>query len=654
VRIDWIFGRKTSGSRAGPIARASSHYKAGRLAEAEAELRALLAADAGLHEAQYVLGHVLRDSGRLEEALVSYQKAIALKPDFADAYVAWGNVLNDHGKPDEAAALYLEAIKHDPDAPDAYANLGNSLQYMGQLDRAIICYQQALALDSGHTMAHLNLGNAYGAMNRPDEASACFRKALALDGDFVEARWALAMSQIPAVCMTDEEPALRRAAFAKELGALHAWFNAHRAANGAKAVGSQQPFFLAYHEENNRDLLGQYGGLCVRLMHDWANRQGVAPSARRQGSGKVRVGVVSEYFWNHSVWSAIVKGWFEQIDTSRFELHAFNLGSRQDEETLLAKQYAAGFEEGSRGLRLWAQAILERRPDVLIYPNIGNDPTALKLASLRLAPVQVTSWGHPETTGLPTLDYFLSSQVMEPVGAQQHYTEKLVCLPHLGTYYRPGKTVAADPQLDKLGLDEGLPILLCPGTPFKYAPRYDRMIVDISRRLGRCQILFFEDESRRYLTDKLKQRLEAALAGAGMRFDEHIIFIPWLDRARYYGLMQRADVLLDSVGFSGFNVAMQAIECCLPIVAWDGRFLRGRLASGILKRMDMPHLVARSEHEYAATVARLARDKEFRDRVRAQIIERRPLLFEDAAPVRAMEDFLAGAAAGRAYAERSP
>ena len=617
-------------------------------------LRELLAADAGLHEAQYVLGHVLRDSGRLDEAVASYRRAIALKADFADAYIAWGNVLNDHGKPDEAAALYLEAIKHDPDMPDAYANLGNSLQYMGQLDRAIICYQQALTLDAGHTMAHLNLGNAYGAMNRPDEASACFRKALALDGDFVEARWALAMSQIPAVCMTDEEPALRRAAFAKELGELRAWFGARGAANGARAVGSQQPFFLAYQEENNRDLLGQYGELCAHLMHDWASRQGVAPLTRRQGSGKVRVGVVSEYFWNHSVWSAIVKGWFEQIDTSRFELHAFHLGSRQDEETLFAKQYAASFEEGSRGLRPWAQAILDRRPDVLIYPNIGNDPTALKLASLRLSPVQVTSWGHPETTGLPTLDYFLSSQAMEPVGAQQHYTEKLECLPHLGTYYRPGKTIAVDPQLDKLGLDEGLPILLCPGTPFKYAPRYDRIIVEICRRLGRCQILFFEHESRRYLTDKLKQRLEAAQAGAGMRFNEHIIFVPWLDRARYYGLMQRADVLLDSVGFSGFNVAIQAIECCLPIVAWEGRFLRGRLASGILKRMDMPHLVARSEHEYVTIAARLARDKEYRDVVRTQILERRALLFEDAAPVRAMEDFLAGAAAGRAYAERRP
>jgi predicted O-linked N-acetylglucosamine transferase (SPINDLY family) len=232
---------------------------------------------------------------------------------------------------------------------------------------------------------------------------------------------------------------------------------------------------------------------------------------------------------------------------------------------------------------------------------------------------------------------------MEPAEAQGHYAEKLVCLPHLGTYYRPAHSAAADPRLGDLGIEEGLPLLLCPGTPYKYAPRYDRLIVEISRRLGRCQILFFADDSRRHLTDKLRQRLERALADAGLRFNEHIRFVPWLDRPRYRGLMQRADALLDSVGFSGFNVAMQAIECCLPVVAWDGRFLRGRLASGILKRMAMPQLVARTENEYVAITVRLARDRAYRDLIRAQLLERRALVFEDPTPMRAMEDFLAGA-----------
>jgi predicted O-linked N-acetylglucosamine transferase (SPINDLY family) len=59
--------------------------------------------------------------------------------------------------------------------------------------------------------------------------------------------------------------------------------------------------------------------------------------------------------------------------------------------------------------------------------------------------------------------------------------------------------------------------------------------------------------------------------------------------------MKRADVFLDTIGFSGFNTAMQAAECALPIVTREGRFMRGRLASGMLRSMGMSDLVAADE-----------------------------------------------------------
>ena len=59
------------------------------------------------------------------------------------------------------------------------------------------------------------------------------------------------------------------------------------------------------------------------------------------------------------------------------------------------------------------------------------------LAALWLAPIQCASWGHPDTTGLPTIDYFLSGELMEPPDADEHYTERLVRLPNLAIYYEP-------------------------------------------------------------------------------------------------------------------------------------------------------------------------------------------------------------------------
>jgi predicted O-linked N-acetylglucosamine transferase (SPINDLY family) len=68
--------------------------------------------------------------------------------------------------------------------------------------------------------------------------------------------------------------------------------------------------------------------------------------------------------------------------------------------------------------------------------------------------------------------------------------------------------------------------------------------------------------------------------------------------------------------------------------------MRGRLASGILKRMEMPELVARSEEEYIDLVVRLTSDNSYNQQVRRRIEAKRAVLFNDLAPIRAFEDFL--------------
>ena len=256
--------------------------------------------------------------------------------------------------------------------------------------------------------------------------------------------------------------------------------------------------------------------------------------------------------------------------------------------------------------------------------------------------MQVTTWGHPETSGLPTIDYYLSAQDMEPADGQAHYTERLVTLPHLGCSYQPTRIAPADPGLAELGSASDAPVFVCPGVPFKYAPQHDKVLPRIARALGRCRFVFFRHGSGE-LSNKLRRRLELAFARDGLDFGDFGVFVPWLDRPSFYGLLQRADVLLDTIGFSGFNTAMQAVESALPIVTVEGRFLRGRLASGILKRMGLQELVASSPEEYVAVATRLARDGEYRKGIRRRIEASRHILFDDDAPIRAMETFLAEA-----------
>jgi predicted O-linked N-acetylglucosamine transferase (SPINDLY family) len=282
------------------------------------------------------------------------------------------------------------------------------------------------------------------------------------------------------------------------------------------------------------------------------------------------------------------------------------------------------------------------------------DPMAAKLAALRLAPVQVAAWGHPETTGLPTIDHYLSAELLEPEGAQAHYTEALVRLPNLGCCYEAPAVQRRAPDLAELGIDAGVPLLLCPGVPFKYAPQHDAVLVQIAQHLGRCQLIFFTHRLRA-CSEQLQRRLAAAFAGAGLDFGAFGRFVPWQDKPAFYGLLERCDVFLDTIGFSGFNTAMQALECGLPVVTKDGRFLRGKLASGLLRRIGLTQLIASSDAQYVDLVVRLANDAAYRQVLRQRICAARGVLFGDTAPVHALEQFLASAvAAEKAHSISSP
>jgi predicted O-linked N-acetylglucosamine transferase (SPINDLY family) len=275
------------------------------------------------------------------------------------------------------------------------------------------------------------------------------------------------------------------------------------------------------------------------------------------------------------------------------------------------------------------------------------DPLTAKLASLRLAPVQAASWGHPECTGLPTMDLYISGEALEPLNASDNYSEKLVRLPNLGVHVEPLAPAISKPGLGSLNLPSNEPLLLCAGAPFKYSPIDDDVWVQIARHLRKRifkrksggRLIFFR--SRSEAMDRiLETRLRTAFEKGGVEFDAHVSIVPTLDRSRFFGLMRESALMLDTLGFSGFNTAIQGIECDLPVLAYEGAFMRGRLASAIMRRLDLPELVATTKEEFVQKAIELAGDARRRRSLRAKIIERRSILFHDLEPVRALERHL--------------
>ena len=384
------------------------------------------------------------------------------------------------------------------------------------------------------------------------------------------------------------------------------------------------------------------------------------PTARPRRAGaalaplrarKLRVGIASAQVRDHSVWNAITQGWVRHLDRDRVDLTLFQLERTSDDETARARRAATHFVDAPVTLDGWAQAVVDAELDVLIYPEIGMHPLTTRLAAMRLAPVQAASWGQPLSTGLPTIDLYISSQALEPAAGAAHYTERLLALPGMGVCVQALKPLAVATDFAALGLPPAEPLLLCAGAPFKYTPHGDAALVAIAARLqarGSGRLVFFRS-LRAAMSAQVEQRMRLAFGKAGIDYDRTVKWIPALDRGRFFGLMHRATAMLDTIGFSGFNTALQGLECGLPVVAFEGEFMRGRLASGPLRHVGLAELVATSTAEYVDIALRLVDDDAWRTRMKQEIAQRRPALFDDRESVRALEQALhaAAQAAGR-------
>lgn len=583
---------------------------------------------------------VLTRQQRSDAALIDYERVLTLQPKNVGARIACGHVLLALGQPDAALQHFEHAIALDADCADAYAGRGDAQRQLLLFDAAVDSYSHAIALAPSFAAAYANRGNLHRVMGEQEAALADLDTAIRLDPASLSSRWLHWMAQVPVIPAGDAQVSASRAAFAREAENLQRWIVTAELRDIDDAVGAAQPFYLAYQAHNNREVLSAYGTLCAGLMTRWREDQKPPAPRGTKSGGKIRVGIVSAYCCDHPVWNAIVKGWVEHIDKSRFELRLYHLGHVADHETAAAQRHVTTLVCGAKPLRAWMDLIEGDDNQVLIYPDLGMDTLALKLGSLRLAPVQAASWGHPETTGLPSIDYYLSAADFEPPGAQSAYTEQLIALPHLGVYYDAPRAPHETIDLGALGVHPGRPLLVCAGTPYKYAPAHDAVWVDIAQRLPDAQLLFFAHSAAPALSEKLRARLREVFARAGLDMARQVILAPWQTRPQFHAILRAADVYLDTIGFSGFNTAMQAVECGLPIATCDGQFMRGRLASGILKRLQLSELVARDHTAYTECAARLVQDKAYNQAIRAQIEQRRSVLLRDHDAIDALQAFL--------------
>jgi protein O-GlcNAc transferase len=601
-----------------------------------------VALDPNLADAWVGRGNVFRDSRQYADALSAYGRALQLRPHLIEAWLGRGNVLCETKCGEDALAAYDTVLELSPRLSEAWLGRGNILRELKRWDEALAAYDTALAHNPNLAEAWIGRGNILFEFNRVEDAVAEFKRAHAVKPDCAEARIASCFGTLPTLYTDVEEILQRRTAYEEELRAL-----CNDVESGSvqgdlvNAIGFKLPFYLAYQGLNDVKLQIRYGSLVTYVIGK--RFPPVSLPAPPTPDELVRVGIVSNFFCRHSNWKIPVKGWISQMDRRRFKIFGYHTGITRDAETDVAAAMCDRFVHRPLTLSGWRQEILADAPHVLIYPGLLMDSISIGLAAQRLAPVQCNSWGHPETSGLPTLDYYLSSDLMEPPDAEQHYSERLIRLPNLSVYCEPVDVQAVATSKAELGFRSSATVFWCGQSLFKYLPQFDQVFPKIAEQAPHCQFVFLRHENPS-VTDQFQGRLERAFALSGLHSSDYCVLLPRLSFDQFVAAMGQCDVFLDSIGWSGCNSTLESLPHNLPIVTVSGSLMRGRHSSAILQMMGITETIAASVEEYIGIAARLANHPDERKALSHKIADTKHRVYHDRSCISALEEFLDRAA----------
>jgi predicted O-linked N-acetylglucosamine transferase (SPINDLY family) len=574
------------------------------------------------------LGLAQQSLGKEDAALASYRRALELQPRHRDAQKRLADLLREQGKTEEAMGVYQKAIELEPRAP-LHVGYGNLLLVAARHDLAAVQYEKALELDPDCAAAFFNLGSARQHLYQSEEAQRLFQRAAELSPH--KPLWRLRRSAASPVLFRDMQ---QIDAWRAELDkSLDGWLASPPTVNRwndlieADAIPSMS---FAYHGRNNRRLKEKFGRFYAQYFRDMPQPAGSGMRSRR------RLGFVVTQS-HEGIFLRCMRGIIEHLDREAFELLILCSGGIVETVRKGIHRDDLRFVPLSDSFRESVARIREVACDVIYYWEVGSDSRNYFLPYACLAPVQCTSHGSLITTGVPAVDYFISSELVETDAAQEHYSEKLWKSRTL--LMNEGRLSPVPPaSRDSFGLPEKRNLYLCFQNPLKFHPDFDPLLRGILEADRKATIALLAG-TRGAAAAVLKERFKETIGPQADR----IVFLPWLKFQDYCCLLALADVVLDPPHYTASSSAYDILSFSQPTVTLPGELAVGRMGRGFHHKMHTEELVARSPEEYVSTAVRVATDRDYRQYLRDRIRSASDAVFNDVEAVREHERFFAEA-----------
>lgn len=580
-----------------------------------------------------IAGNIFQELGQYSKAISLQQKALILSPGNPTVLANLGAALVSSGNVGEAKSCLIPLLERDSGNANAWNNLGIAYDKSGEFAEAISAFTKAMELEPEHVPARENLARICSFHGFSDEADIQYQWLISKRCQSPPAdriRQLLQFSPIAESASYIEERRKKLVCGLRELlahpGTLD-WTDPNRQCG-------MTPFILAYQPHSNREINSMLSQVFCR--DETANHH-CDPRKSLSHTGKIRIAFISSFFCSHTI-ARLNEGIIRRLNRSIFEITIIIASpTRSDSTTSRICRLADNSVVLTDPVPAAVEKIRGGKFDIIHFTDIGMDSWTYFLAMNRMAPIQTASWGHPDTTGIKTIDYFISGRTIELDGAENHYSEKLIRFRNAPVYMdnvrQNGETEIMDIR-QVLDIHKNAHIYICPQTLFKIHPNFDAVIEGILNRDQWAHIIFIEGNSP-FWSGQLLSRWKKI---PGLNYSR-CHFVPRMSGKSFLSFIQSADVILDPTEFSGGLSTQEILSQGKPVITQPGEFMRSRVTAGLLNQCGLDNLIVSNRDTYIEQAVNLAGETALRQDLEQKIAERFPLILANAQIIMEFENF---------------
>ena len=554
----------------------------------------------------FLIGTANIQSGNNYNGVMYLEKFLDKNPNSAPALINMGNALKNLNKNNEAIINYNKEIKLDPRSADAFSNKGIALVNLSKFDEAIKSFDYAIKINPKHFFAYNNKGNALFKLNRPREAIICFNRAIEIKQDYIEALngratayqkikiYDKAIFDFEKILMLnpDYEYALGKFLHLKMLNCD--WKNYEQIIKKIdygvqKNLKVIDPFSYLSLVDNPRNAKLVSEIYVKYTLPNVLNNQPLLPNNNK----KPKIAYFSSDFHDHPILHLMMDV-FKYHNKEKFDIFGFSMGpDKNDKWRNEVKKYFFQFKDISKvSDKDVIDLVKKLKIDIAIDLSGYTGNNFRSIFNNRIAPIQISYLGYPGTSGNKNIDYIISDEIIIPKSNFKFFSEKVLHMPNCYQANMNKKNISEKNYTrEEFGLSKDSFVYCCFNNNYKITPIIFDSWIRILKQV-KNSVLWILNTNEIAMNNLKKEAKKKELD------TKRIIFAEKMNNEEHLKRITLADLFLDTFPYTSHTTASDTVRMGVPIITITGNSFASRVATSILKNLNMENLITDKIENY--------------------------------------------------------